>query len=605
MNPEIVAPPAPRARFPGWDGWALVLLDLVVVLVAAVRGLDGMGAPVALVVGLAAAWLGATAWLRRAPPTPQVAGPVRPLVVIPVRNNAGTIAEVVRGCLHHTPDVLVVDDGSTDRSGELASEAGARVVRHAVNQGKGAALETALRLAAELGFSHIIAIDADGQHRPSDLPAFLAAIAADPGAIHAGLRDGSRMPKGARYARANSNFWVRVETGRWIGDTQCGLRAYPVGPVRALGLVPSRYQWEVEVLVRALWTGLPVRDLACDVYYPPAGERVSSYRKVVDTARVTWLNTQLVLERLLWPPRWLAAGPGTWRGAHRGFTGGWRLYLWILRVAGRRVVHVALVPLVAFYWLFLRGAQRRGIAEYLRRRFPGTSGVLRSYLLFRVLLNFAWALADRFHVLLRGPDGIPIDRSAVPGLRERLDTGEGLLLVSAHLGNPDLGSAALRSRDRRVHLLMYSSPGDPYLRLMSDVMGDRAPVVIALNDDASHASLQALRALRDGGIVAVKADRVVDGRVAEVQFLGGTIALPTGPLLLAALSGAPVVVLGCFREGDGYRLEAFGPRIYRFESRESRDADLARWAQELADQLAGWTERWPLQWYNFFDPWSR
>ncbi|MCB9689253.1 MAG: glycosyltransferase family 2 protein [Alphaproteobacteria bacterium] len=602
--------PAPRPRFPGWDGWALILLQAVIAVIALVRHLEGMTTPTALVALVAGLYL-LGVFVARRPPRVDVPAPkaVRPLVVVPVRNNAGTIGEVVRGCLAHTADVLVVDDGSTDRSGELAQAEGARVVRHRVNLGKGAALHTALLDAAEHGYSHIVALDADGQHLPSELPAFLAAVAARPSAIVAGCRDGASMPRGARGARANSNFWTWVETGRWVGDTQCGYRAYPVRETLLLGLVPSRYQWEVEVLVRAIWSAVPVVDLPCAVYYPPAGERVSSYRKVVDTARVTWLNVQLVLERIFWPGHWLSPTPrDTWHGEHRGFLGGWRLLFWILKVFGRRAVQLAVLPVVTFYWLFLGGTQRAGLDAYLRRRFPDEGVVGLALHRLRVLVSFAFSLVDRFHLLLHGSEGIDFDRTGVPGLRDHMygeKSGTGLLVLSGHLGNPDFASSALRETGRGVHLLVHRAPTDPYFRLVQETLGDRAPRFIALDDGEQHASIAVLRALRAGDVVAVKADRVVDDRVAVVDFLGSPMRLPTGPLVLAALSGAPVVLLGCFRTGpSSYRFEAVGPRPYAFTDRASRDADLQRWAQELADVMAAWTERYPHQWYNFFDPWG-
>jgi predicted exporter len=291
-----------RQRWPGWDGWLLAVVGLVASAGAWLRGTDPVLA--VAILALPATWLVLTALLRtpRRAPTPDVG--LRILTVIPTKDNAGSIAEVVRGCLAHTEHLLVVDDGCTDGSGELAAEAGATLVRHPINRGKGAALETALDWCVAHGFSHIVAIDADGQHEPNDLPSFYEAVRTHPDAVVAGVRDMSEAPKGARYARANSNFWVWVETSQRMGDTQCGYRAYPVGPIRDLALVPSRYQWEVEVLVRSVWAGIPVVDHPCRVFYPPADERVSSYRKVVDTARISWLNAHLIAERILWPPRW-------------------------------------------------------------------------------------------------------------------------------------------------------------------------------------------------------------------------------------------------------------------------------------------------------------
>lgn len=595
-------------RWPGWDGWLLGAVGVLIAVLQLVRQVESMWIPVGTALAVYAGYLLLTYGFRRRPRQAFPVHPLKILTVVPTKDNAGSIAEVVRGCLAHTSDLLVIDDGCTDGSGELAAEAGATVVKHEVNRGKGAALETALDWAAANGFSHIVAIDADGQHEPDDLPSFYEAIRRQPDAIVAGVRDMTEAPKAAVYARANSNFWVRVESGQWMGDTQCGYRAFPVESVRQLNLVPSRYQWEVEVLVRAVWAGIPVIDHPCRVFYPPAEERVSSYRKFVDTARISWLNAHLIAERVLWPPRWFP-GKGGWQGSARGFTLGWKLYLWQLKLLGRGPVKVALVPLVTFYWLFL-GAQQRGIDAYLARRFPDDSGLARSLKRFRLLLNFAYSIVDRVWVLQTDGKHVTFDRTGVPGLKEKLYSTEearqrGVLMLSGHLGNADLSGMMLRHQDRQVHLLLYQDPNDPYFQVLKDAMGENAPKFIQINS-GRVAAIAAVNAMRDGDVVAAKGDRVVDDRYAEVDFLGGTIRIPTGPLLLAAMARCPVVFLGCFHvKGSEYRFEASGPHELVFTDRKNRDADLQRWAQQWADTLEEWTERYPLQWYNFFDPWAR
>ncbi len=593
---------APVRRWPGWDGWVALTATVTLLALWVLHPVGDMGGPVALCAAATAAHLALTWASRRPRPRPcEVPPGIRIVVCIPTHNNASTIADVVERCLAHGRPVLVVDDGSTDGSGTLARKAGATVLTHTTNRGKGAALESALDWAAANGFSHLVTIDADGQHEPDDLPSFFEAIRSDPDVIHAGVRNMDAAPKGARYARTNSNFWVWVSTGLRIGDTQCGFRAYPVCAIRALNLVPSRYQWEVEVLVRAAWAGIGIEDRPCRVYYPPPEERVSSYRKVVDTLRISWLNTHLIAERLLWPPRWFPARR-SWRGAHRGQLWGWKLYLFALRRFGRGPVLVALVPLVGFYWLFL-GAQRRGLDAYLRRRFPHQGPGERARSRFRLLLNFATSIVDRFYVY-HHPHHLTLDRSAVPGLSKQIGSSKGLIVVSSHQGAADFAGVLLgATRSRKVHLLLYGSPGDPYVRLLRELPDP--PSLIFVNDATQHASLTAIRALQAGDVVALKGDRPVDPRTARVRFLGDPIRLPTGPYLLASLSGAPIVFLGCFRTGPStYRFEADGPHVVPRFTKDERDVALRHWAQHFASVMEHWTELYPLQWYNFHDPWE-
>ncbi len=245
--------------------------------------------------------------------------PVRPLCVFPVYNHAGTLPPLVREARARIADVLVVDDGSTDADlAALLAGADVTVVRHAQNRGKGAALLTALDFARARGFSHLVTLDADGQHAPADLPRFLEAIRAAPQALVLGVRDFTvpHVPRSSRFGRTFSNFWIALETGVVCADTQCGFRAYPVALVSQLPLSGRRYDFEVEVLARGFWAGLPLAEVPVATWYAPPGLRVSHFRKVRDNLRLSRTHARLVGRRLWpWPVRRLVprAARAPWR----------------------------------------------------------------------------------------------------------------------------------------------------------------------------------------------------------------------------------------------------------------------------------------------------
>jgi len=217
------------------------------------------------------------------------------LVVIPVFNHGATLRSMVTGALAHHPDVLVVDDGSTDKGVETIADLPVRVIRHEANQGKGQAILTAAEEARRLNKTHIVTIDADGQHYPEDIPAFLMAVKKNPGSVIVGSRrfTGEHVPGASKFGRSFSNFWLRVQTGRELSDVQCGYRAYPVSLFQAVKLCERRYAMEVEVLVKASWAGFPLMDLPIDVHYPPPHKRVSHFRALRDNVRISLLNTRL------------------------------------------------------------------------------------------------------------------------------------------------------------------------------------------------------------------------------------------------------------------------------------------------------------------------
>lgn len=225
----------------------------------------------------------------------------RVLVAVPVYNHASTLRAVVLGLLERHPHVLVVDDGSDDLEPEVLAGLPVRMVRHGRNRGKGAAIRTAALEARRQGMSHIVTIDADGQHDPADLPLFLEAVAADPLAVIVGARDFNteNVPGSSRFGRAFSNFWLRVQTGVILSDVQSGYRAYPLIVLENLRCTENRYSFEVEVLVRAAWAGFRLREVNIRVHYPPKGERVSHFRAFMDNARISLLNTRLTIRAVM------------------------------------------------------------------------------------------------------------------------------------------------------------------------------------------------------------------------------------------------------------------------------------------------------------------
>jgi glycosyltransferase involved in cell wall biosynthesis len=227
---------------------------------------------------------------------------LKPCVVIPAYDNAATLAEAVQGAREHLP-VIVVDDGSTDGSAQiLAGLDGITLERHARNRGKGVALRTGFDAARRAGFTHVVSVDADGQHPAAMIPRLLKESG---DAIVIGARDlqAAGAGLGSRLGRANSNFWTWVETGRRLPDTQSGLRSYPLAALEPLRLVTRRYDFEIEVLVKAAWAGTATRSVPVDVTY--AEGRTSHYRPVLDFLRIALLNVRLVLLRLCLPAPYL------------------------------------------------------------------------------------------------------------------------------------------------------------------------------------------------------------------------------------------------------------------------------------------------------------
>lgn len=222
-------------------------------------------------------------------------------VIIPTYNNSGTLADVVERALKVCPDVIVVNDGSTDNTQAELCGLDVAVLNHDRNRGKGKALKTGLAYAAEKGFTHAVTIDSDGQHFPEDIPAMIEASQQHPDDIIVGCRNltTENMPRQNTFANRFSNFWFRLQTARRLDDTQSGFRIYPLDSLYGMGLITSRYEAELELLVFAAWHGVDVQGVPVHVWYAPEGERVSHFRPFWDFFRISVLNTILCFGALL------------------------------------------------------------------------------------------------------------------------------------------------------------------------------------------------------------------------------------------------------------------------------------------------------------------
>lgn len=221
-------------------------------------------------------------------------------VLIPALDCETTLAEVVRGARAHVAQVLVVDDGSHDGTAQVAAAAGAEVLRHAANRGKGAALRDGMRALLERGATHAITLDGDGQHLPGDIPALLRAIAANPDALVLGARQHppDSLAKIRAFGNRFANRWVEIACGASLEDTQSGFRAYPLRATLALGCRADRFAFETEVIIRAVRAGIAIRSVPVRVWNPPAAERISHFRGVRDTVRIVLTVVALILH--LW-----------------------------------------------------------------------------------------------------------------------------------------------------------------------------------------------------------------------------------------------------------------------------------------------------------------
>lgn len=218
--------------------------------------------------------------------------PAQCAVIIPCLNEVAAIETLVRHVREHLPAVIVVDDGSTDATGERATRAGAEVLCHDQPQGKGAALQTGLKRARERGFAWAMTIDGDGQHSPRDIPAFLDHAGRTDAALVIGNRmtDAGRMP----WLRRQVNRWMSRRLSRMAGralpDTQCGFRLLRLDVWSKLPIATRHFEIESEMLLAFVSASHLVEFVPIQVIYKAEQSKIHPWRDTVRWFR--WLLAQ-------------------------------------------------------------------------------------------------------------------------------------------------------------------------------------------------------------------------------------------------------------------------------------------------------------------------
>lgn len=226
-------------------------------------------------------------------------------VVIPALNEAATIVDQVQRCLVHSPQVIVVDDASSDETVALLSDLPVTLLRHARNKGKGAALVTGFREALSRDVCAVITLDGDGQHRPEDIPRFLARAHQAPGKIIVGSRiaDRAAFPRSRYLANRVANFWISWASGYPIEDSQSGYRLYPRRVLESVHADHGRgkgFVFESEILINAAHQGFEAAALPIPALYNGTTQRSSHFRPVADISGIVIMVAGKLLSRRLY-----------------------------------------------------------------------------------------------------------------------------------------------------------------------------------------------------------------------------------------------------------------------------------------------------------------
>jgi Glycosyl transferase family 2 len=227
------------------------------------------------------------------------------VALIPAYNEAATIRDLVERVLKIVPEVVVVDDGSSDATAEQLSGLPITLLRNERNVGKAASLWRGIEFALSRGAQRIVTLDGDGQHRPEDIARLLSVSERFPGSIVIGARlhDKKNFPARRYYANQFARFWISWAAGYPIADTQSGFRVYPAAlftRLRRSDVAWNGFVFESEILIAAGSRGVRSIAVAIPGIYPEQA-RPSHFRPVYDIARIVLMVAGQLLRRGMYP----------------------------------------------------------------------------------------------------------------------------------------------------------------------------------------------------------------------------------------------------------------------------------------------------------------
>ena len=553
----------------------------------------------------------------------------RPCLLIPIYDHWRSIGATVASLSGYGLPIYIVDDGSGEATRQVLGKLATgnpliRLLRLEQNGGKGAAVMRGMREARAAGFTHALQIDADGQHDAGDVPRFLEIGAARPLALICGqpIYDAS-VPKGRLYGRYITHFWVCVETlSLSITDSMCGFRLYPLTATCALidrVAIPSRMDFDIEVMVRLAWAGVEFSSVATRVTYPADG--ISHFNMWRDNLRISAMHTRLTFGMLLRLPLLLARKllPGRAAGEHwsslaeRGSLLGLKSVFACYRFLGPRAARALLYPIVGYFFLSGRQAREASLDYLCRVHQRKGLPVPRWRDSFRHMLAFGQSGLDKLAAWCGGIDSGRVDFPARGELVSLIESGRGAVLIGAHLGNLEMIRAlAVNERQAAVNAVVYTDHAQRFNEMLKRASADFGVNLVQV----SHLGPQTAILLKDkverGELVVIVGDRTPPAqsgseRVSYLDFLGAPAPFAQGPFILASLLDCPVYLCFCLRQGqrqgDGYRihLEHFATRIDL--PRRERQAHLHETMQRYAARLEHYCLDAPEQWFNFYDFW--
>ena len=293
-----------------------------------------------------------------------------------------------------------------------------------------------------------------------------------------------------------------------------------------------------------------------------------------------------------------------WEGKRRGGRLGNGFFVVLTRTAVGRALAPFFLFWVALYFLVAVPKTRRVSFDLARRVGRGESALGRLSFAFRHFYTYGAMLIERMALLGGGEELFEIEKHGEESIREGLEEGRGVLLLSSHLGNWEAMAQCLSCIDAPVTLVMYDGV-QPQVKAALESLARERSFDVLYTDGGPVSAAGILSALRQGRIVGMMADRTLAGRGVKLPFLGGLADFSVGPYSIAAASRAPVVQVFAMRIASyRYAFHGFSMGVMEYRDRRRKDEDFERWGARYAERLEEFTRRYPHQWGNLYPFWG-
>ena len=522
---------------------------------------------------------------------------------------------------------IIVNDGSTDGTIDFLNSMKSKhvdleVIHRDLNEGKGRAVCDGFAYAAKKGFTHVIQIDADGQHDLSVIPKFIEGIDNKTLVLGYPVFDQS-VPWVRKWGRKISTLLVWIETLSFaIKDPLCGYRVYPVKECLALSKkheLGQRMDFDLDILVKLWWEGVRVKNIPVKVVYPETG--VSHFHYIKDNLRIALVHISLLaflpvrlIDKL---QKRIKKGKETqeWSSVkEKGNYLGLRLMFFLYRVLGKRLCLIFLHPVI-FYYFITSSHARKASKKYLKlieaspegkKHFPNGLKLTSTY---KHLYEFGRCLIDKIAAWYGDIPISQVDWIGKDSYRSVIYQGQGTILLSAHLGNLEVMRAlAEELPNLTINALMFTQHAAHFTRLLKSSNPDSHLKIIPLESISAETIMLLQEKIADGEVISMLGDRVSSGsrdKYVTVDFLGKPAKFPIGPFILASLLNCPVYTVFCLRESENNYSAYFEHFKDAVElPRGNREQALEGVVQQFAKRVETYCLKQPMQWFNFYEFWE-